>query len=382
MYKYFIKTAILAVAGVSAAFASTSDAADISKLDKNFVSEKVEGLDVVYRNALESPFVLEGFPWRLKDASGVALYRLPRALAAGDVGSGVLELAKHTAGGVVRFRTNSRHIVLRAEIQRLNPNLGHMPAAGSSGFDVFRNRTVHIKTINPANWESRIPSPLVAVVCKSAPAEMCDYTIYLPLYNGLRSLEIGLVPNAKIETPTPHKIGKPILFYGSSITQGGCASRTSNAYAAMLCRELDAPMINLGFSGNAKGEPKIAELIASLDLSAFVYDYDYNAPSVGHLKNTHEPFFKLIRKARPNLPIVMLGRITNAEPERDKIVRKTYENALESGDKKVWYVDGQKLLSGADISYLTVDNCHPNDLGFFLMFKNSLPVLKRALNAR
>ena len=78
----------------------------------------------------------------------------------------------------------------------------------------------------------------------------------------------------------------------------------------------------------------------------------------------------------------MLGRITNAEPERDKIVRKTYENALESGDKKVWYVDGQKLLSGADISYLTVDNCHPNDLGFFLMFKNSLPVLKRALNAR
>lgn len=224
-----------------------------------------------------------------------------------------------------------------------------------------------------------VPTPLVMPLAKNLPRKMRDCTLYLPLYNGVNSLEIGLAPDAKIEAPTPHKIKKPILFYGSSITQGACATRTSNAYAAMLCRALDAPMINLGFSGNAKGEVKMAELIASLDLAAFVYDYDYNAPNAEHLKKTHEQFFKIVRKARPDLPIIIFGKISGHTSKRDGIVRATYENAVKNGDKKVWLVEGKKLFEGADYSYLTVDNCHPNDLGFFLMFKNSLPTLKEAL---
>ena len=98
-------------------------------------------------------------------------------------------------------------------------------------------------------------------------------------------------------------------------------------------------------------------------------------------KETHEAFFKRIRKAHPDLPIIILGKITGATDERDAIVRATYENAVKTGDKKVWFVDGKKLFEGADVSYLTVDKCHPNDLGFYLMFRNSLPTLKKALGA-
>lgn len=375
MFKFIFASILLSVA------AAPVFAQDIAKLDRNFAPEKVDGVEVVYRNAFEKPFVLEGFPWYSKETMGKNLYRLPRTITPQDISGGVWQLANHTAGGVVRFRTDSRCVTIRANILNQNPKMGHMPETGSSGFDIFRNRNEHVKTVNPAHYKNEIPRPLVAVAAKSGTGKMCDYAIYLPLYNGLYSLEIGLSPDAKIEEPTPHKIKKPILFYGSSITQGACASRTSNSYSAMLCRELDAPMINLGFSGNAKGEPKMAELIASLDLAAFVYDYDYNAPNAEHLAKTHEAFFKRIRKAHPDLPIIILGKITGATDERDAIVRATYENAVKTGDKKVWFVDGKKLFGGADVSYLTVDKCHPNDLGFYLMFRNSLPTLKKALDA-
>lgn len=102
----------------------------------------------------------------------------------------------------------------------------------------------------------------------------------------------------------------------------------------MLCRAVDAPLINLGFSGSAKGEIKVAELIGSLDLAAFVMDYDYNAPNFEHLKKTHEPFFKAVRKARPDLPIIILGKITHATPERDAVVRATLRKRRQGGRQK------------------------------------------------
>lgn len=352
---------------------------DISKLDKNFAVEKTEGYDVVYRNAFEAPFSLEGFPWHKK---GEPLKRIPNYVKADEISRGVWSLANHTAGGVVRFRSDSPCAVIRVKMRNNKPSMGHMPATGSSGFDLFENTNTYVKTVNPMHYKSEIPSPLTAVIMNAGTKKMRDFTLYLPLYNGVESLEIGLAPKAKIEAPAPHKIKKPILFYGSSITQGGCASRTSNAYTAMLCRELDAPMINLGFSGNAKGETKMAELIASLDLSAFVYDYDHNAPSFEHLKKTHEPFFKIIRKARPNLPIIILGKTLGATKARDDVLKATYENAKKSGDKNVWYVTGKQLFDGVPTSYLTVDGCHPNDLGFYLMYKNSLPTLKEALGVK
>jgi len=361
-----------------AASLSVYGVSDISKIDRNFAVEKFDDANVVYRDALKAPFVLEGFPWR---EDGKPLRRIPDSIKPKDINGGVYALASHTAGGVIRFRTDSDIVVLRASIKNRNQNLGHMPSTGASGFDLFADGNTYVKTVNPTHYLTEIPEPLVQKLYKGEKV-MRDYSLYLPLYNGLNSIEIGTSPDAKFELATPHKIKKPIVFYGSSITQGACASRPSNCHAALLCRAVDAPMINLGFSGSAKGEKKMAELIAGLDMSAFVYDYDYNAPNAEHLLKTHEPFFKVIRAAHPDLPIIMISRFYNASDARAAAVRKTYENAVAEGDKKVWFIDGRDLVREVDPSLITVDGCHPNDLGFYFIYKNALPALKAALGEK
>ena len=182
--------------------------------------------------------------------------------------------------------------------------------------------------------------------------------------------------------PDPQKIGKPIVFYGSSITQGGCASRPANNYTTMLCRAVDAPQINLGFSGSAKGEIALAEAIGKLDMAVFVLDYDYNAPSAEHLAKTHEPFFKAVRKANPDVPVIMLSKCSWISPARRDIIKKTYDNAVRGGDKNVWFIDGQELFGEPGQNMCTVDHCHPNDLGFYMMYRRVLPVLLEALKSQ
>ncbi|MBE6414423.1 MAG: hypothetical protein E7035_07735 [Verrucomicrobiaceae bacterium] len=350
---------------------------DISKIDKNFVVEKVGKVNVVFRDALKNPFVLEGFPFR---EEGKQLRRLPYSIADNKTTSGGLrKLSYYTSGGVVRFRTNAKNIILRAKIQNRQFNMGHMPSTSSSGFDLFADNKEHVKTVNPAHYKNEIPDPLVTNLLRNGNGLMRDYSLYMPLFNGVLSLEIGVDPNAKFEQPTSHKIKKPIVFYGSSITHGACASRTSLCYPALVCRDVDAPMVNLGFAGNAKGEPKMAELISKLDMSVFVYDYDYNAPNAAHLKKTHEKFFKIIRKAQPNLPIIILTRVTNAGDDRVAVIKQTYENALKNGDKNVYFIDGRDMMKDIDISMLAVDKVHPNDTGFYLMYKGILPIIKKIL---
>ena len=284
---------------------------------------------------------------------------------------------------MVRFRTDSPFLVLRARLTNPNFRVGHMPDTGASGFDLFHNGAkVYLATVNPAKTLKKNSDVIEAQLVNFKKSQMRDYTLYLPLYNGVKTLEIGVSADAKFLPPPEHKVKKPVLFYGSSITQGACASRPANAYTAMLCRAVDAPMINLGFSGSARGEKKMAELIASLDLSVFVFDYDHNAPSLEHLQKTHEPFFKIIRKAHPDLPIIILGKIIPAPHPRDNVLKTTYENAVKAGDKKVWYIPSKELMKGLDFAYFTVDNCHPTDLGFYFMFKNTLPVLKEALKSK
>ncbi len=352
---------------------------DISQVDKNFAVEKVGKLSVVYKNALSAPFSVEGFAWRKE---GEPLWRFPMYVDGKELNNGIWYLMKLTAGGVVRFRTDSPYITLRTRLTNTKHIMGHMSATGASGFDFFSDKDEYIKTLNPCHYKDKIPTPLEAPLMKDYTGGMRDYTLYLPLFNGVSSLEIGVAPNAKIEAPTPHKISKPVVFYGSSITHGACASRTANAYTAMLCRAVDAPMVNLGLSGRAKGEPRMAEIISTLDMSVFVYDYDHNAPNAEHLKATHEPFFKIIRAAHPNLPIIILSRVSMATDERAAIIRQTYENAKKNGDKNVWFIDGRDLFKEIPYANLTVDNVHPNDLGFYLMYKNTLPVLREALGIK
>ncbi len=196
----------------------------------------------------------------------------------------------------------------------------------------------------------------------------------------MKTLEIGVKTGSRILPPDPQKIRKPILFYGSVITQGGCESRPANNYTIMLCRAVDAPQINLGFFGNAKGEAALAETIGSLDLAAFMMDYNYNAPTAAYLEKTHEPFLKAVCAANPDLSIILLSKNSWISPERRDIIRKTYENARLAGDRKVWFIDGPELFGNHGQNMCTIERCHPNDLGFCMMYRRVLPVLKAALS--
>ena len=213
---------------------------------------------------------------------------------------------------------------------------------------------------------------------------MREFTLNFPLYNGVRSLRVGISPTAELTAPTPFAVGQAILFYGSSITQGGCASRPGNAYTHILARWFDANLINYGFSGSARAEQEMARLIARIPMSVMVYDYDHNAPNIEPLAKTHTPFFQTIRAARPELPVVMVSRpdfdrdLAESRARR-KIIHTTYEQAKAAGDQHVYFVDGETLFGANDRDACTVDGCHPNDLGFMRMAEGVRPALGQAL---
>lgn len=353
----------------------------IETIDRNFQIAKVGSLDVRYCNALEEPFALEGFPWR---DPGMVFNRLPASFTEKEVNKGALSLSRHTTGGAIRFRTDSPCIALRAALA-FSTDMNHMPRAGSAGFDLYRGAGREIQYAKTAQ-PGRDQKILEALLVNGARAQMADWTLYLPLYGAASQIEIGIIPEAKLEKPTAHAVRDPILFYGSSITQGGCASRPGNAYTTMLCREVDVPQVNLGFSGSGKGEKAVAEAIAGLNLAAFVMDYDHNAPTPEHLKNTHEKFFKIIRLKNPGLPVVFMSRCdfksSKLDIERRDIIRQTFNNAVENGDRNVWFVDGETLFGTEHRDACTVDGCHPNDLGFYRMFRAVLPTLEHALEKR
>ena len=353
---------------------------DISRIDRNFSAPGIGDFNIVYTDVKKTPFVIEGLPWFKQNKS--AYYRIPKKLTEKDTNEGIIALSNHTAGACVRFRSDSPVIVIRAKLA-YSSDMNHMPRAGSAGFDSYSKpdggKQLYNKTVQPGRDQIDIEALLGVNPRKG----MCDWQVNLPLYGGVDTVEIGIVKNSRLEKPTPHKVAAPVLFYGSSITQGGCASRPGNAYSSMLCRAVDAPQVNLGFSGSARGEEALAREIGKLKLAAFVYDYDHNAPSAEHLEKTHEKFFRIIRELQPELPVIMLSRCDYADhPDcnrRREIVRTTYRNAVQNGDRNVYFIDGETLFGRKMRDACTVDGCHPNDLGFYRMHKHVLPVLKKIL---
>ena len=351
---------------------------DITKLDENFKQGRLGGIFDYYSPA-DMPMRLEGFPWKGKDDEYCRLpldwkeiFRLP-----------LIELAECTAGGCVRFRTNSGKLALQVKMG-LQCNLGHMPRSGEAGFDLYvKEKGYHLlENFRPEFKEDKIETELDL----PSRGKLTEYILYFPLYAGVRAIEIGLTRGSKVLPPSEHKIEKPVLFYGSSITQGGCASRPGSCYPAIVCRALEAPMVNLGFSGQAKGDLSLAKLIGSLSLSAFVLDYDHNAPSVEVLEQTHLPFFEVFRSIQPVTPVVMVSRPFSKTEElemtkkRRQIIMRTYRHAQEQGDKHVYFVDGMEFFKDIPMGEATVDRCHPTDLGFYFMAKKILPILRRAIS--
>ena len=211
---------------------------------------------------------------------------------------------------------------------------------------------------------------------------MREYTVNFPTYSGVNDLYIGLDEKAAVEAPMPYTMEKPVVFYGSSITQGGCSSRPGTTYQGFVSRRFDFDYINLGFSGSARGEQTMADYIAGLPMSVFVLDYDHNAPTVEHLANTHENFYQTVRKAHPDIPIILMSRPVFTANEdtlaRLQVIRTTYENAVKAGDTKIWLLTGAQLMALCGDDGL-VDGAHPTDFGFASMAKALGDLLEQIL---
>ena len=289
------------------------------------------------------------------------------------VNDGVTGLSWHTAGGRLRFRTDAEKIGIKYTLSG-EPSMGHMAFSGSSGVDCYFEEADGAVYSGCAHPESGRREAAGEFWRRNYPKNsgVVDVTLNLPLYNGIESLTLTFPDDAKIEPPTPYEIEKPIVFYGSSITQGGCASKPSNAYTSIIAEKLCADHINLGFSGSARGEETICRYIAGLCMSCFVMDYDHNAPDPEHLRRTHLPFYKMIREAQPELPIIFVGRpdydtwVDDAE-KRAEVILDTFSYAGNIGDRNVYYVPGRDLFEREMRGHCTVDGCHPTDLGFWRM---------------
>ena len=353
---------------------------NITEIDKNFKNENAYRPDMVLYNVKEKPFKLYGFV----ECEDNAFKRIPTEVAQ-QISSGVKYSHAHTSGARVRFKTNSEYIILKAKMSSFTV-LPHMPITGTSSFDLYADGEYVSTLFPPLTYDGFEPvfelKDGFEAITTFNDKKMRDIVIHFPLYNNVDELFIGISDNAELVEGGEYKYTKPVVFYGSSITQGGCASRPGNAYISIISRWLDTDIVGLGFSGNAVAGETVANYIANLDMSVFVYDYDFNSPSEEHLAKTHEEMFKIIREKNPNLPIVMASRVNKVSEEnkrRFKIIEETYNNAIANGDKNVYIINGMDILTSIDKEIFTVDGVHPNDFGFYCMAKAFGDVIKNLL---
>lgn len=363
----------------------------ISDLDKNLkVSDGNIPQSAVWLDAKNDVFKLYGVFY---DEKNHHFARMPKSVAA-NVSKGVEVFSCNTSGGRIRFKTNSRFIGIKAVMEN-SQLMPHITLAAQSGFDLFVRDNLGIdrycSTFLPPFGMTKGYSSVYYVKQKyydsnlSYKDEALEYTINFPLYDEVKELYIALDKEALLLNADGYKGFKPMIFYGSSITHGGCASRPGNSYPAIISRELNIDFINLGFSGNCLGESVMADYICGLDMSVFICDYDHNAPSVEHLKKTLPALYTKFRKNKPSTPFIFVSAPdVLLHPEafnpRRNVVMETYNNALKNGDENVYFVDGATLFEGENWDLCTVDGCHPNDLGFYRMAKRISKEIKSALS--
>ena len=275
---------------------------------------------------------------------------------------------KKSVGARMRFRTDSPRVGVRFRLSNQYTDIGMSFFRANSAYAYAGDYTNSRYAALVTSWDACGSDEISAEFDNEG---MNDITVFFPQNPTVEDIEISLCDGAALLPPTPHRIALPFVFYGSSITQQG-HTLTPLAYPTLLSRFFDADFYNFGASGNAQGEPELAEYLGKIPKSVFFYDYDHNAPTVGHLKDTHEAFFNRFRAFDPVSPVVMTSRPADDTPETEEraaIVRATYENAVKNGDRNVYFIDGADLFGGVDPAICTTDRTHPNDLGHYMIAK-------------
>ena len=380
---------LAACAALFAANAATAQSAqtDIAKYDQNMAIAEVVTNGLKWIDGRTLP--LEG---RAFDDTAAYYDRLPANVST-NVNGGVRSMKHHTAGMQFRFTTDSKRLVFKWIPYTRRLSMDHMPSTGVSGIDVYRfdavsGKWLYVKT-------GRIKSAKGGSLSLDwTPGTPC--LVNLPLYNGIKEFSLGLEPAASVSPLPPRKSGieKPVVFYGTSITHGGCASRPGMSFVNIVGRDLDVPVVNLGFSGSGVMELEMSEHLARIDASCYVLDCLWNmGTTTGETANAahgrrkgrnveenYEPFIRNLRAKRPDVPIVMAeqcdvyGGGLNA---KDRYVKALYEKLVAEGWKNLVYLTKDEMFP-RDMNG-TVDGVHPNDWGMVSLAKAYGEAVKQAL---
>lgn len=378
----FVTTTIsLATAPLLAKDAPEKKSPDVTKLDPALAAQKGTVKNLAWHSVED--FGVEGRAWT--ELPRKRYYDRFPAEAEGKVPPNVWSLSRDSAGMMGRFKSNASAVHVRYTLLRSNTAMSHMPATGVSGIDLYardaRGKWRWVNVTKPVDKQVNQAGAL----SEGMTVEPREYAFYLPLYNGVDKVELGVNEGATFEGLAPRP--RPIIFYGTSITHGACASRPGMCHPAILGRRFDRPTMNLGFSGNGKMDASVGELLGKVDAAVYIIDC---LPNMDAKLVTERciPLVKQLRAARPDTPIVLVEdrRNTNSWLHADRAkhhdanhaaLKEAYAALQGEGVKKLHYIEGDHLL-GEDGDGAT-DGSHPNDLGFVRQADVMEPVIRTAL---
>jgi len=348
----------------------------VEKYDANMrPNSRPEG-SIRWYSPLEEPFRICGLAWFDKER----IYRRLPLNPSSKIPEAVDRLADHTAGAQIRFQTDSPSLAVRVKLKG-PADMPHMPATGQCGVDCYVGPADTLLPLyygNTTKYDISLTEYECTLFSDWTPT-MRHVVLYLPLYQGVEEIWIGLDEKATIKAPPPYASDKKIVFYGTSITQGGCASRPGMMYTNILSRRIPLEFYNLGFSGSGKGEPEVAEVISQIqDVACLVLDYEGNCVSTELFRQTLPEFIRIYRLAHPTVPILIPSRIRygreeitprlyNMRMERMEFEKEVVRKLRQKGDYNIYFFDGSDSLGGDDFFECTVDGSHPTDLGFLRM---------------
>ena len=322
--------------------------------------------NIKFYNVRTAPFSIHGL---YEPQNGGQFLRIPEEIAKNTNKHIADGLYRNTAGGRVRFATDSDTLIVKATRTPEEVN-GRIAPYLEFGFDLY------IATAQgPRLLAAARPAPTeeenVYLHTFKLPEGEKELTLYFPCYGSVADLELGFDTEATVSEHTPYTYQKPVLFYGSSITQGCAASRPGKAYPAILSHRFDFDFINLGFAGSCRGEEILCKHMASLELGAFVSDYDHNRSCATSLADNHYRVYEIIREKHPDIPYYMISRpdfyYNEADFDRRAVVMESYLKAWRGGDRNVYFIDGSAFFATPDKLEYTLDGIHPTDDGFLRM---------------
>lgn len=316
-------------------------------------------------------------PFRIFGAThdGEGFTRIPKEFVDGASES-IRRRFRNTAGARLRFNTNSPNFSIIVKLAAKTEWSFFYPMAMST-FDVYAGkRHVSSVTCDEEKTTYQFDKP-------TRNGGRATVTMDFPLAEDVVDVYIGLEDGSEIWEAEGYSIERPVVFYGSSVTQGLSASRPGMTYAAQLSREFDFDHINLGFFDGVDETDTMANYISGLDMTAFVYDTDVTA-SPEKLEKIHESTFLKIREKQPDTPVVFVTApylaLTDDVKARYEIVKRTYENAVARGDENVYFVSALDYFpEDLRLSDLTTDGEHFNDIAYFFMKEAIKPILAKIL---